>query len=75
MLAGSGNRTLHREALVTICGRVENDADAASRADCAGPSQKIQKSSESLLTVRRGPDYIRLTNDSGDAAGDEEVRF
>jgi len=38
-------------------------------------SQKIQKTSFSLLTPRRGVPYIRLTNDSGDAAGDEEVRF
>jgi hypothetical protein len=38
-------------------------------------SQKIQKSSKSLLTVRRGADYIRLTNDGGDAAGDKEVRL
>jgi hypothetical protein len=38
-------------------------------------SQKIQKSSKSLLTVRGTPDYIRLTNDGGDAAGDKEVRF
>jgi hypothetical protein len=38
-------------------------------------SQKNQKSWKSLLTVREGPDYIRLTNDGGDAAGDEEVRF
>lgn len=27
------------------------------------------------LTLWRGVPYIRLTNDSGDAAGDEEVRF
>jgi hypothetical protein len=38
-------------------------------------SQKIQKRWKSLLTVRGPPDYIRLTNDGGDAAGDEEVRF
>jgi len=38
-------------------------------------SQKIQKSWKSLLTVREGPDYIRLNNDSGTAAGDQEVRF
>jgi hypothetical protein len=38
-------------------------------------SQKIQKTSKSLLTLGRGPDYIRLTNDGGDAAGDQEVRF
>jgi hypothetical protein len=54
---------------------VAADTDATSRAGLRRPSQKIQKSSESLLTVRRGADYIRLTNDSGDAAGDEEVRF
>jgi hypothetical protein len=28
-----------------------------------------------VLTPERPPDYIRLTNDGGDAAGDEEVRF
>jgi hypothetical protein len=28
-------------------------------------SQKIQKSSKSVLTVRRAPDYIRLTNEGG----------
>src|SRR5690606_19509693 len=38
-------------------------------------SQKIQKTSKSVLTLRRGADYIRLTNDGGDAAGDQEVRF
>jgi hypothetical protein len=38
-------------------------------------SQKIQKSSKSVLTPRVPPDYIRLTNDGGDAAGDQEVRF
>ena len=59
------SRNLYREVRVPICGRVENDADAASRAGCAGPSQIIQKSSESLLTVRRGADYIRLTNEGG----------
>ncbi len=31
----------------------------------AGLSQKIQKSSKSLLTVWRGADYIRLTNEGG----------
>ena len=56
---------LYREALLPICGEVENDADATFRAGFAGPSQKIQKSSESLLTVRRGADYIRLTNEGG----------
>ena len=63
--SGSGTGILYLDACVTICGRVENDADAASRAGCAGPSQIIQKSSESLLTVRRGADYIRLTNEGG----------
>ena len=53
------------EALDTICGQVENEADATFRTGCAGPSQKIQKSSESLLTVWRGADYIRLTNEGG----------
>jgi len=43
--------------------------------DEIGPSQKIQKSSKSLLTPEGTPAYIRLTNDGGDAAGDEEVRF
>jgi len=38
-------------------------------------SQNIQKSSKTLLTPKRGADYIRLTNDGGDAAGDKEVRF
>jgi hypothetical protein len=38
-------------------------------------SQKIQKSPKSLLTLRVAADYIRLTNDGGDAAGDQEVRF
>lgn len=38
-------------------------------------SQKIQKSLERALTVLGGGVYIRLTNDGGDAAGDEEVRF
>jgi hypothetical protein len=38
-------------------------------------SQKIQKSSKSLLTPRGAPAYIRLTNDGGDAAGDREARF
>jgi hypothetical protein len=38
-------------------------------------SQKIQKSSKSLLTPEAGPDYIRLTNDGGDAAGDQELRL
>ena len=28
-------------------------------------SQKIQKTSESVLTLRRGADYIRLTNEGG----------
>jgi hypothetical protein len=28
-------------------------------------SQKIQKSSKSVLTLRRGPDYIRLNNEGG----------
>jgi hypothetical protein len=46
----------------------------AKRAD-RRPSQKIQKTSKSLLTPRGLPAYIRLTNDGGDAAGDEEVRF
>jgi hypothetical protein len=54
---------------------VHNGADATFLAGLPGPSQKIQKSSKSLLTLWRGPDYIRLTNDGGDAAGDEEVRF
>jgi hypothetical protein len=54
---------------------VRSETDAAFQAGLRGPSQKIQKSSKSLLTLRRGPDYIRLTNDGGDAAGDEEVRF
>jgi len=39
------------------------------------PSQKIQKTSKSLLTHSRGVAYIRLNNDSGTAAGDQEVRF
>jgi hypothetical protein len=38
-------------------------------------SQNIQKSSKTLLTPKRAADYIRLTNDGGDAAGDNEVRF
>ena len=38
-------------------------------------SQKFQKSSKSLLTPRGGGDYIRLTNDGGDAASEDEVRF
>jgi hypothetical protein len=38
-------------------------------------SQKIQKPRFSLLTVCGGGDYIRLTNDGGGAASDEEVRF
>jgi hypothetical protein len=42
-----------------------DDADATSRAGLPGLSQIIQKSSESLLTVRRGADYIRLTNEGG----------
>ena len=54
---------------------IHNWADATSLAGLRGPSQKNQKSSKSLLTLWRGPDYIRLTNDGGDAAGDEEVRF
>jgi hypothetical protein len=47
----------------------------ASRASFPSVSQKIQESAFSLLTLRRPPDYIRLTNDSGSAAADEEVRF
>jgi hypothetical protein len=35
----------------------------------------MKKSAKSLLTPRGAPAYIRLTNDGGDAAGDEEVRF
>jgi hypothetical protein len=66
---------LHFRGSIPIQGEAETGGDATSRAGLAGPSQKIQKSSESLLTVRRGPDYIRLTNDGGDAAGDQEVRF
>jgi hypothetical protein len=53
------------------CQGAPEQADAGS----ARLSQKIQKNSKSLLTPRRPPDYIRLTNDGGDAAGDEEVRF
>jgi hypothetical protein len=47
------------------------------RADRA-PSRlpkKNEKARKSLLTLQGGPAYIRLTNDGGDAAGDEEVRF
>jgi hypothetical protein len=47
----------------------------AGRCVSRQPSQKIQKTRKSLLTLGRPPDYIRLTNDGGDAAGDEEVRF
>lgn len=65
---------LHPQALPTIFIEAADEADATSRAGLPGMSQKIQKSSESLLTVRRGPDYIRLTNDSGHAADDEELR-
>jgi hypothetical protein len=36
---------------------------------------KNKKKWKSQLTLRGAPDYIRLTNDGGDAAGDEEVRF
>jgi hypothetical protein len=35
-------------------------------------SQKIQKSSKSLLTVRRGADYIRLNNEGGAPLATEE---
>jgi len=34
-------------------------------------SQKIQKTSFSLLTLWRAADYIRLTNDGGGAASEE----
>lgn len=54
---------------------IHNPPDPTSRKGRRVLSQKIQKSSKSLLTVRRAPDYIRLTNDSGHAAGDKEVRF
>jgi hypothetical protein len=37
----------------------------ASKRPRRGLSQKIQKSSKSVLTVRRAPDYIRLTNEGG----------
>jgi hypothetical protein len=39
--------------------------DAAAIRDEDGLSQKIQKSSKSLLTLRRAADYIRLTNEGG----------
>jgi hypothetical protein len=35
----------------------------------------LQRDAFSLLTVCWGGDYIRLTNDGGGAASDEEVRF
>ena len=40
-----------------------------------GQSQKFQKSGTWALTVLGVAAYIRLTNDGGDAAGDDEVRF
>lgn len=40
-----------------------------------GCRKKFKKLGTSVLTPEATPDYIRLTNDSGDAAGDEEVRF
>jgi hypothetical protein len=36
-------------------------------------SQKLQKTTKWSLTPLACPAYIRLTNDGGDAAGDEEV--
>ena len=52
-------------------------AGLSARALCTFPkvSQKIQKTGISMLTPQRPPDYIRHTNDGGDAASDEEVRF
>lgn len=41
----------------------------------AGFRKKNKKPRKSLLTPRGVPAYIRLTNDGGDAAGDQEVRF
>lgn len=40
-------------------------ADAGAARVERGLSQKIQKSSKSLLTLRRPPDYIRLINEGG----------
>ena len=62
------------------CGRahIRGRADWPDAASCAGRSGcvvKIEESWKSLLTLCGVADYIRLTNDGGHAADDEEVRF
>ena len=58
---------LNAAAIGLIAGSLEAAAGAAGcqKRSPKNLSQKIQKSSKSVLTVRVAPDYIRLTNEGG----------